>query len=122
MERFEQATSVAMTDEQRYLFEGAKGIEKDTKQRFKEGSRITEAALSNARGRDQYEIRTYYNDLLKKHGARILPYSTEILEARDYQDAVNRYLRIAEKLTPSWDPELIMDLDNPTIWDFVSKL
>ncbi len=122
VEKFEKITKSTLDESTRYLFEGPREVQKEEKKRRLENSRITESALSQARGRDMVEVRNYYDDLLKKHGVKIIPYSSYILEARDYQDAVNRFIKISEKMTPGWDPDLIADLDNPTIWDYISSL
>ena len=122
LEKFEKVAHETMSDETKYLFEGATGVAKTQKERLSSNSKLTETALHSSRERDKREVQGYYDDLLKNHGAALLPHSQYILESKDYQEAVNRFLKISEKINPAYDPSFIMDLDNPTIWEYIQSI
>jgi len=115
-EAAETQTSELMSEETRYLFEGSKGQQARAENYRKQNRSLTETANSRRLNEDKEEVKEYFDNLLKKHGSSILPYSKQILEAKNYQEAVNAYMNIMDSRTQV-DPDTLLDMDNPMIYE-----
>jgi len=105
-----------MGEEVRYLVEGAKGAGNRAEEHRRQSRSITETANSKRISESKREVQEYFDSLLKKHGSAILPYSQEILEASNYQEAVNRYMRILDSRTHV-SADTLLDMENPMIYE-----
>ncbi|MCA1799939.1 MAG: hypothetical protein LC650_01415 [Actinobacteria bacterium] len=119
-ENARQQTQELMGEETRYLFEGGKGANRRAAEHRQTNRRVTEAASSKYISESKQEVQEYFDGLLKKHGSAILPYSQEILESRNYQDAVSRYMKIVDSRTHV-SPDTLLDMENPMIYEAVQE-
>lgn len=115
-ESSEQMTHELMDENTKYLFEGAKGVESKAQNYQAKNRRITEEATDKYRRQGKQEVKEYYDQLLRKHGSAIVPYSQQILECNSYKEAVNKFMEIMDEKVDV-GPEQILDLDNPMIYE-----
>ncbi len=113
-------TKELMGEETRYLFEGSKGAENRASNYRASNRKITESANGKFISETKQEVQEYFDSLLRKHGSAILPHSQDILEARNYQDAVARYMKIVDSKTQV-SPDTLLDMDNPMIYEALQE-
>lgn len=115
------ATQELMGEETRYLFEGGKGVANKAQAHQVQNKRIHEQATEKYRNTAKQEVKEYYDQLLRKHGAAIVPHSQEILECNNYREAVNKFMEIMDRKTDV-SPESILDMDNPMIYEAIQNM
>ncbi len=115
-ESTEQYVKESMSDDVKYLFDGAEGAGRQAEEYRAKSRALTESANGKYLSESKREVKEYVDSLLKKHGSSILPHLKELNKANNYQEAVDTYMRLMDARI-SVDSDTLLDMDNPMIYE-----